>query len=449
MKHPSLRINLIRALVLPLAAAMLFIGVFSVLSIYHEVDEVYDATLVQFAKTLSRSAENFSLKHETHHLAHKYERNISYRIFKGGQMIAQSNDNDAFGDIVPVAGFSDQVVNGKAWRFFTFIDEDAGYTIEVAEKYGIRRELTLHLLSSLIFPGIVFVIAAFAVIWWGVTQGLQRLVGLSAEMDRREADDLTPVSDPAVPAEIQPLLDALNRLFLRISQSFSREREFTDNAAHELRTPLAAMKTQAQVILKTEKLTPEGQAGFDNLLASIDRAVDMTESLLSLARVQADTNQKQPIDLGEVAKRECAGFEKAANAKKISLSANFEENTFVSGVPYALGLLARNIIQNAIKFTPPGGSVAVTVEKVADEIVFSVTDTGPGIPDAYKDKVFDRFFRVNKSSQTGSGLGLAMVKWIADAHHARIHLADNKPAGTVITVAFKVTTPFCPSTALR
>lgn len=437
MKRPSLRLNLIKSLVPPLAAVILMIGIFSVWSIYHEVDEVYDATLVQFAKTLSRTAINAPVKKENDHLAHKYERNISYRIFHHEKLLAQSADGVAFDGLEPVPGFSSQRAEGINWRFFTLIDEESGYTVVVAEKQSIRHELTLQLLSSLVFPGVLFVIVVFAVIWWGVTRGLKRLVSLSEEMDRREANDLTPISDPAIPLEINPLLEAINRLFVRITESFTREREFADNAAHELRTPLAAIKTQVQVIMKTEKLTTEGRQGFGNLLAAIDRAADMTESLLSFARLQADTGRKERVQLCQLVRTEAAAFEKQAQMKNISLTIYCDEGVFIEGIPLALAILVRNIIQNAVKFTPDNGQVKVTVKKSDGKAILAVSDTGAGIPDAFKQKVFNRFFRINKSAKTGSGLGLAMVKWIADLHGADIRLEDNKPHGLVIEAVFK------------
>lgn len=437
MKHPSLRLNLIKSLVLPLAIATLFIGIFSVWSIYHEVDEVYDATLVQFAKTLAHTATNTPEKKKDNRLAHKYERNISYRIFHKGLLVAQSVDGAAFNGIAPSPGFSDQQAEGSNWRFFTFVDEINGYTVEVAEKYSIRNELTLQLLSSLVFPGVVFVFAAFAVIWWGITRGLQQLMQLSAEMDRREANDLTPIIDHTIPREIFPLIEALNRLFTRITESFTREREFTDNAAHELRTPLAAMKTQAQVILKTEKLTEAGRAGFDNLLASIDRAADMMESLLSFARLQSDTGHKERVVLCALVQKECVALERQAITEGVSLTVDCSEGTVIEGIPHALAILARNIVQNAIKFTPEGGCVKVEIKELENKVLLTVSDTGSGIPDEYKQKVFNRFYRVHKSTKSGSGLGLAMAKWIADMHEAEISLKDNNPTGLIVTVFFK------------
>lgn len=443
-KPLSLRINLIKSLVPPLAATGILIALIAVLSIFHEVDEVYDATLVQFSKTLAHMVSEVDpttqkidnrvgLKNSP--LAHRYERKVAFRILRDGKLITESADAINLADVFPVAGFSDQLVKGKKWRFFKLEDKDSGLTVEVAERYNIRQELTFGLLTSLIGPAIVFMILALGIIWWGTTHGLQRLVLISSQVDRRAVDDLSPITDTTIPVEIQPLLDALNRLFARIEQSFSREREFTDNAAHELRTPLAAMKTQAQVLLKTEALSPAGVAGFNNLLASIDRAVNMTENLLSFARLQSDKGEKNIVDLSSLVRDEVGILDKASPQKKITL--HLAEDALIEGMPQALSILVRNIIQNAVKFTPDGGDIVIDVQKNADTIVLSVRDSGMGVADEYKQKIFERFFRINKSLQTGSGLGLAMVKWVADTHQARIKLSDNMPQGLIFTVAFK------------
>lgn len=443
-KSLSLRINLIKSLVPPLAATAILIALIAVLSIFHEVDEVYDATLVQFSKTLAHMVSEvdpttqkidnrIGLKNSP--LAHKYERKVSFRILRDGSLITESTDAANLADVFPPVGFSDQLVKGKKWRFFKLEDKDSGLTVEVAERYNIREELTFGLLTSLIGPAIIFMLLALAIIWWGTTHGLQRLVLISSQVDRRAVDDLSPIKDTTIPVEIQPLLDALNRLFSRIEQSFSREREFTDNAAHELRTPLAAMKTQAQVLLKTEDLSPAGIAGFNNLLASIDRAVNMTENLLSFARLQSDKGEKNIVDLSSLVRDEIDVLDKSVAQKKIT--SHLADDALIEGMPQALSILVSNIIQNAVKFTPDGGDIAIEVKKHTDSIELSVRDSGLGIADEYKQKVFERFFRINKSLQTGSGLGLAMVKWVADTHQAKIVLSDNKPQGLAFSVIFK------------
>lgn len=437
MKNTSLRIRLLKCLVPSLAVATLLIGFFAIKSIYHEVDEVYDSTLVQFSKTLHHNAFTTHEQKKDAAIAHKYERNISYRIFRHGKLITESADAQNFKFSEPEPGFSDQLIKNKKWRFFTLVDEKDGYVVEVAEKYEIRNELILQLLASLILPGIIFAVAALVIIWFGITQSLRQLVSLSTQVDKRQADDLSSIQAQDIPDEIRPLVDALNRLLGRLEQSFARERQFTDNAAHEMRTPLAAIKTQAQVLQRTEKLSPQGQEGLANLLNAIDRTAGMAESLLSLARLQAEKIEMRSIDLGKLVEKECSAIEKMMAEKSLSFKLAIDKNVTVNAAPQAIEILVRNLIQNAIKFTPAQGAITVTVKKNAQQhTVFSVTDTGIGIPDAEKDKVFERFYRVRKSTQSGSGLGLAIVKWIADAHGATISLSDNKPKGTVFSIIF-------------
>lgn len=446
MKLVSLRVRLIKTLLLQLSATVILAGILALFFIYHEVDEVYDATLVQFARSLSSmpaadaDPQNYAGLEPSRNAAqaHKYERKISYRIRKGNQLIAESGDAPALANDYPPIGFSDQMVNGKEWRLFILLDEKSGRTIDVAEKYEIRGELTLQLLSSLVLPGILFVIGALAAIWWGTAYGLRQLVGVSMEVNRRAADDLSPLNNSDIPVEIRPLTTALNALFRRIENSLFREREFTDNAAHELRTPLAAMKTQAQVLLKTENLSEKGRNGLDNLVASIDRATEMTEGLLSFARVQADKTGKMPVNLGAVILAEVEGLRNFAQSREIRLNINIGTEYLIQGVESALALLTRNILHNAIKFTPPKGRVDISLTKdAAGGVCLRVDDTGPGVAQQHQERIFDRFYRVDKSVASGSGLGLSIVKWVADVHGAEIRFENRAEGGLSFFVVFK------------
>ena len=204
-----------------------------------------------------------------------------------------------------------------------------------------------------------------------------------------------------------------------------------------MRTPLAAIKTQAQVIEKSEILTVEGQAGFGNLLEAIDRATSMVDSLLAFSRVQADKSEYVPVDLSALVQREADELMRFTSWRGRRMTVDVAPDAVISGSAQGLSILVRNIIVNALKFTPDTGEVKVSLSSDARGVVLRVTDTGPGIPDAMKDKVFERFFKGRKSVSSGSGLGLAIVKSIADMHGAEIKLSDNLPSGLVFEVRFK------------
>jgi signal transduction histidine kinase len=447
MKNLSLRGRLVKTLLLQMTAAALLSGALALAFIYHEVDEVYDATLVQFSRSLASMPAVDTDPHnytglnraQDSELAHKYERKISYRILRGDKVITTSAEGPDMEDIYLPPGFSDLHRDKKGreeWRIYTLPDEKSGMTIEVAEKYEIRRELTLQLLSSLLIPGLFFIMGAVIAIWWGTSSSLKILKHVSKEVKSRAADDLSPIDDHDIPVEIQALTSALNELFGRIETSFAREREFTDNAAHELRTPLAAIKTQAQTLLRSENLTQAGHDGLENLIAAIDRATEMTETLLSFARLQGDRSESVPVVLSDIVKQEVAALAGFAKSRKITIDLKLEDTPPVRGVRHALALMIRNILHNAVKFSPAGGTVtAVLATEANGKVRLSVSDTGAGIPDKHVPHVFERFYRVDKS-QSGSGLGLSIVQWVAETHQANIELNRNDIGGLNFSVVF-------------
>ncbi len=448
MKPVSLRARLVKTLLLQMMLALALAGGLAVVFIWREVDEVYDATLVQFARSLSSMPiAELTVDHLPHvedaggvKIIHSYERKISYRVIKQGRLIAQSPDELDMGSLTPEHGFRDLNYDKKGrheWRLYSFIEDDGRLIIQVAEKFDIRRELTYQLLTSLLVPGILFILGALAAIWWSTAFGLRQVTGISVQLDARAVDDLSPVDNQNVPIEIRPLTQALNDLFARIEQSFAREREFTDNAAHELRTPLAAIKTQAQALLRSENLTETGRDGLSNLIAGVDRAAEMTDALLSFARLQNDRSPMASVVLADIVQEEVRGLTLVAKARsiKIEVAVDIAAQGSIPGVRHALALMVRNIIHNAIKFSPENAVVHVLLQQSGDALVLCVRDTGPGIALEHRSKIFDRFYRIHKS-QSGTGLGLSIVKWVADLHGAKIDLHTPAHGGLVFSVVF-------------
>jgi signal transduction histidine kinase len=436
----SLRHRLLLWINLPILIATLMALLTSYLFSYREVQEVYDAQLVHSAKVLLQLTrheiiedEGFHLGIENPDLQHKYERKLGFRIWVDNEIITQSPNTEHFAEFEAPPGFSDQTIQSHDWRFFVFLDPANNIKIETSERYDIRYELIIELITALILPALMFLPAVFVIIWIGVRKVLSPVVKISVDVDQRGGNDLSPIKKDALPREIAPLIRALNRLLVRIEESFNRERQFTDNAAHELRTPLAAMKTQTQVLLKKAADMPDCKDGLDNLHASIDRASRMVDQLLSFTRLQAGQIEFDVVDLSLLAEEILKDISPLAVKKGVEINANIAPNIKVSGNRYALGIMLRNLIDNAIKFTSSEGQINVTVFEDGHKAVLRVSDTGSGIKDSEKDKVFERFYRVQKN-KPGSGLGLSMVKWICDAHGAEISLRDNDPGGLIVLV---------------
>ncbi|MGH1398011.1 MAG: ATP-binding protein [Alphaproteobacteria bacterium] len=440
-KTYSIRKRLITWITIPVIVATILTLLVGFKFAWHEVEEVYDAQLVHSAKVLLQLTqheiledEGFHLGVENSHLEHKYERNLGFRVWVDTDLITQSPNTLDFKNFEAPPGFSDHKFNGHTWRFFVYLDPVNQIQIETSERYDIRYELIEKIMLSLLAPSMVFIPLLFLIIWFGIRKVLKPVIKISADMNKRSAEDLSPIVNQDIADEISPLVKALNMLLGRIEDSFKREREFTDHAAHELRTPLAAMKTQAQVLLKKAKDMPECKDGLENLMASVDRATALVEQLLSLARLQNEEFPIQRLNFSECMHDVMDGIRSQAKTKNISLSVDITEDVFIKGHENSLIILLKNLLDNAVKYTPEGGEVSVSLTK---EALSNIADTGTGIRNQDKEAVFERFKRADKSGQIGSGLGLSIVKWIADAHHVEIDLQDNNPKGLNVSIQWK------------
>lgn len=436
----SLKTRLLIWISVPVLVAGTLIALMAATFAWNEIVEVYDAQLAHTAKVLLHFAAHEAVDNggaaaneggSSPDFQHGYERKMAFRIWHRDQLVLQSAASRNFGDVRAPPGYSDRSINGKPWRFFVFVDTDRDLRVEVSERYAIRYELIGQLLISLMVPAALFVPAIFAIVWFGVRRSLMPLVRLSRAVDDRRPDDLLPIPYDNAPREVLPLVQAINRLFVRISESFQREREFTDHAAHELRTPLAAMKTQAQVLMKKAAGMPDCADGLENLNASIDRATHLVEQLLSLARLQNESLPFARVNLSSCARAVIRDIAPLAAARNQKLTSLIPDDICVQGHEVSLSILIRNVLENAVKYTPDGGAVDVRLAAGGD---LRIADTGPGLSDADKARAFKRFTRLDKTGQPGSGLGLSIAAWIAAAHHARLRLEDNAPQGLAVVM---------------
>jgi two-component system OmpR family sensor kinase len=247
------------------------------------------------------------------------------------------------------------------------------------------------------------------------------------------------VSDAGLPDEVRPLVQELNLLFGRVRTAFDAQQNFVADAAHELRTPLAALKLQVQSLARSDSVDAKNVA-VARLNAGIERATRLVEQLLVLARQEASAAggaPKQPLDLALLSRRAVADLIGVAQAKSIDLGLQRADAATIEGQPDALMILLRNLVDNAIKYTPSGGTVDVSVVHDSGAIVVTVEDSGPGIPPEERERVFDRFYRVPGSDAAGSGLGLAIIKSIAERHGATLVLGHSQRLGGLeVTVRF-------------
>lgn len=264
-------------------------------------------------------------------------------------------------------------------------------------------------------------------IWFIIDRGLTTLKRLTSTLFTRDATELQRIDIQNAPIEIKPLIDALNNLFNKLHNAFERNIRFSADAAHELRTPLAALKTQAQVALgaPSDELR---KAGLRNVISGVDRCTHIVQQLLTLSRLDPENALHNPqwFDMAKLATEIIAQLVPSAIDKNIDVGFNQPESDslVMYGSETAVSILIRNLVDNAIRYTPEGGQVSVTLYETPRDVVLNVTDSGPGIPKELRKRVFERFYRVLGSKASGSGLGLAIVQQIAKLHNARIILGE-------------------------
>lgn len=336
-----------------------------------------------------------------------------------------------------VLGFSNVRANGTTYRVFSI--QTSNQTVQVAQDLAVRRNMAGNLALRTLGPIAVMMPILMLVVWWVVSGSLQPVARVRSQVASRQADDLSPVSDTGLPDEVRPLVQELNLLFGRVKTAFEAQQHFVADAAHELRTPLAALRLQAQSLDRADN--PEARrVAVGRLTAGIDRATRLVEQLLVLARQEATAAEgavSRPVDLADLARRTVADLAGVAAAKGVDLGVQQADPATVEGQPDALQILLRNLVDNAVKYTPPGGTVDISVQHEGAGIVVQVEDSGPGIPPDERERVFDRFYRVAGSDAAGSGLGLAIIKAIAERHGATLALdASARLGGLKAVVTF-------------
>jgi two-component system OmpR family sensor kinase len=322
------------------------------------------------------------------------------------------------------------------WRVFGV--QASTRVIQVAQPMSVREQRAAELALQTLKPFVLLLPALALLIWVAVGSALEPLRRLTSQVKARRVNALDALPAQRLPDEVQPLVLALNDLLGRLRAALERERAFVADAAHELRTPLTALHLQMDVLAHASGES-ERAAAMSTLSAGVQRANRLVEQLLALARQEPrPDSQPAPVRLDELAREVVAELVPQADAGRIDLGVAAAQPATVAGDAEALRTLLRNLVDNAVRYTPPGARVDVTVEGAPTEPRLTVSDDGPGIPPEERRRVFDRFYRRTGTQPPGSGLGLAIVKAIADAHGATVTLADG-PSGRGLTVTVSFT----------
>ncbi len=332
-------------------------------------------------------------------------------------------------------GYADVRVRGEPWRTYGLQTVDG--VIQIAQPQRVREQLARGAALRVVIPLLLLLPVLGAAIVGVVRSGMLPLQRIAIEVQHRDVHSLAPIAVTSLPREVAPLVLELNRLLIRLHSAFHAQRAFVADAAHELRSPLTAVRLDLQLLDRApdEAARLEARA---NLGAAVERAIHLVEQLLTLARNEPrdERGDLSPIALEAAVSEGVADTHALALARGIDLGLEAEPDVRVRGDRDALRTLVRNLVDNAVRYTPAGGRVQVRTANTPQGAVLEVTDSGPGIPAADRERVFDRFYRRASAPQGGSGLGLAIVRAIADRHGARLRFADAPGGGLKATVEF-------------
>ncbi|MFZ1445988.1 MAG: sensor histidine kinase N-terminal domain-containing protein [Candidatus Dechloromonas phosphoritropha] len=321
---------------------------------------------------------------------------------------------------------------------------DRWVLVEVGETMEKRTQLTNKIVASVILPQFVIIPLAVMLVWFGLSRGLRPLNRLRKTIEARDAADLSPIATHGVPDELEPLVEAFNEMLERMKRNVEVQQRFVADAAHQLRTPLTGLKTQAQFAIR-EADPAALRHGLRQIAVGVDRATRLVNQLLTLARTEGlETVQQShaPLDLARLMRDVVEEWVAIALEKRIDLGFEAQDVTMVSGNPLLLKELAKNLLDNALRYTPEGGHVTCRVMATGNVTVLEVEDDGIGITEEQAEMAFERFFRIDNAAGEGSGLGLAIVREIATQHDATARLRPNPSGqGTVARVVFHTWQP--------
>ncbi|MEI2297265.1 ATP-binding protein [Ensifer sp. MJa1] len=440
----SLRTRLFAILLITTGLLWLSATVWIFLSTRAEVERVLDARLMEAARMvnslivsqdmmkddgddrLAQSAMKIPVLEHPH-----YDRQLSCQIWSlDGTLIGKSDSAPDTTLAAHATGFSETVINGETWRVFAVENAGLGVRVLVGDNLRIRDRLVNDLVKGLLFPALLIIPLLAVLIWLSVGRGLAPLRKLAGELAAREASDLHAIEGLGATREIAPVLKSLNGLFARVAGAREREQNFIAFAAHELRTPLAGLKTQAQVALSSDDDATRERA-LGHIVAGVDRTGKLVRQLLDIASVEATEGGKtvNTFDVGEMLAGLMAELRGNGTA---AAGISIDERLFglkTRMEPELFRLAARNLLENAFNHSPSGTAVRCGIEKQAGSLIILIDDAGPGIPEDEMPHVTERFFRGRFKTTAGSGLGLSIVERALDRAGADLQLRNRAEGG--------------------
>jgi len=423
-------------LLVPLLALLTAVWLATVLltwfDVQHELDELLDGHLAQAAALLvmQQAGEPDHDGVEDSPSLHKYAPRVMFQVFHEGRLVLRSANAGATPMSSHGPGFATERLDGELWRVFATKGAESDVQVYVGELNESRDSILMAVLQGVMWP-LAFALPLLALVgWWTVQKGLAPLRQLSHLLGQRRPQALESLQIDRLPSEMEPVVQALNALFDRIEHMVAAERRFTADAAHELRTPIAAIRAQAQVAMGAGDDLPQREHALQATLAGCDRATRLVEQLLTLARLEeAPVSSRTSVDLSALTRRVAADLAPAALARQQSIELDAAKPCAVLGAEMLVAVMVRNLIDNAIRYSPDQARIRVSVQSEPGQTVLRVQDSGPGMTEAELARLGERFFRVLGTEQTGNGLGWSIVARIAAVLDARIEVKRSELLG--------------------
>lgn len=435
----SLRLRLFATLLAATGIVWLAAVVWIYVGTRDEVEHVLDTRLQEAARMVASLASGFDALPGASTSAAlqplgSYERQLSCQIWSlDGRMLAKSGGAPDQQLSPAASGFSDRIIDGEPWRVFSVEDADHNLRVMVGDRVGLRERLVTDLIKGLMWPALLIAPLLGAAIWASVGQGLRPLRQMAQDLGAREPDDMRHVETERAPTEVRPLAVALNGLLSRVEAARRHEREVTAFAAHELRTPLAGLKTQAQVALAADD--PKVVRGaLEQIVRAVDRSSRLVRQLLTIARLDSETVDAPlaPVAVGPILEEIVAATPRHERTT-VTIDASVRAMVLNTNAD-CLQLALRNLHENAMQYTSEG-----QVVWMARGNAIAIEDEGPGIPADELDQIGKRFFRGRLRSPIGSGLGLAIVKLALAKVGAKLTISNREGgSGTRSELTFDV-----------
>ena len=333
-------------------------------------------------------------------------------------------------------GYANVTLFNGEWRIYTVHTQHK--VIQVAQQMQARRKRTIQIALQSLWPVWLGALLLLAASWWVVTSALQPVERVRQELGQRDGNSLEPLDAHGLPQEITPLVNDMNALLLRVSDTLNAQQRFIADAAHELRSPLTALKLQVQLLARARD-QQERQLAESRLAAATERVIHLAEQLLQLAREDAQeaaAGSQTSLDLHACLRQAIDDAAVFSGSKHIEIGLELSDEAMIHAPHNAIHVLLRNLLDNAIRYTPAGGRIQIVTQPLARGVRLRIADSGPGIDANECERVFDRFYRISGNQQSGSGLGLAIVKTITDRLGARIQLSRADIGGLQVDIVF-------------